>query len=205
MATPKPMIRLAHEVTQADDGQFILYEGWIPSKFVLLMDMLYPQFVTHTEADRNDGFTAFYNSKRYGTVFVGTFCGVTLQSVRRNPWLPGDDDVSNVFLRALLGGLHLRGYKHHSSVCKAKNYGTLRLWEKLGLGARFDAKGKARSADHNPDTAHLLALLLKEAKPGYADIRARANKITKALIAKEFLPTPETASGIIRRVNVELK
>jgi hypothetical protein len=52
----------------------------------------------------------------------------------------------------------------------------LRLWEKLGLGAKHSARGDYTSASADDATRVVLTAATQAAKPGYADIRAYAEK-----------------------------
>lgn len=183
----KPVICIEHWVDLA--GSDIRLYPHIHSPFLTLMGALYPRFASYTKAEK--GWSAFTAD---GT-FIGCFAGLTLQSVRKNPFF---SDPDRLFLKALLAGLVIEGYRHHSSVCSPENYGTLRLWQKLGLGAKLDTRGKARSAYADPQTTALLDSLLFRAKLGYPDERAYADRqmaqMTEEAIAA-LVPTEATFGG----------
>lgn len=189
----KPFVLRDHIVNPF--GRSLVYYRAIHQPFIDLMASLYPHFASYRKAET--GWSAF---TREG-VFIGSFAGQTLQSVRRNPVL--DDQGRDLFLRALLGGMHLDGYTHHQSVCDPRNYGTLRLWQKLWLGAKLDAKGKARSALRTQAAHDLLTELIAKAKPDYADHRRYAEKRLLQIDVPRFLPTPDTFAGAeCRRLDI---
>lgn len=157
------------------------YYAGVHQPFYKLMGFLYPAFAGYDKA--SGGYTVFDHD---GT-FIGCFGGVTLQSVRRNPFLI--EDGSQKFLRALLGGLHLDGHEHHSSVCSPQNYGTLRLWQKMGLGARLDAKGKARSAFGDAQGRAVLSDLIEKVDmDAYREAREIAARRLAQVDPAAFLP-----------------
>lgn len=147
-------------------GTPITLVEYVHTPFMALMASLYPKFAGYTKAER--GYSAFAGANH---VFVGSFAGMTLQSVRKNPLL---EDKENLFVRALFGALHVAGYEHHHSVCNRDNYGTLRMWQKMGLGAKIDGKGKARSAPLTAESAAFLQSLIDECRADYRDIRGLA-------------------------------
>lgn len=175
----KPFFTVPHWVELGGED-FRLYR-YVSPDFMKLMGALFPKFASYTKAE--NGFSAFTS----GGVFIGSFAGMTLQSVRRNPVYP--DGGQQLFLRALLGGLYVDGYKHHNSVCSPENYGTLRLWQKMGLGSKLDRAGKARSALGTPETKQHLADLIADAKPGYEEVRRYAERQMGTIGVARFLPT----------------
>lgn len=183
----KPLITLPHVVS--DGGPIRLHLGvWPP--LLKLLDRLYPQYISGSAGRvAANAYSAFHEDGRY----IGSFSGVTLQSVRRNPWLVEDGD--QLFLRALLAGLHRDGYDHHSSVCETSNYGTLALWRKLRLGARLDTRGKARSAAATGETIAFRDQLLAAARPDYIDTRARVAKMLAGVERDKFIPTHPAQMG----------
>ena len=199
----KPIVTIRHKVTLDPDGAFELVPAIDPT-FMKIMGRLFPAFASYTKAE--NGYSAFaYEKGKVRPAFIGSFGGMTLQSIRKNPTLPRGDDR---FIRALLGGLHLDGYKHHSSVCSAKNYGTLSLWKKLGLGAKLDARGKARSAPGTLTARGLLDDLRREASEDYAEHRIIAQRMLDSM--DDMFPSPDRdtmisrTGGLSYRLNVTL-
>lgn len=164
----KANVTVPHEVSFNPQGEFCLIPV-IDPVFMKAMSRLYPAFASYTKADK--GYSAFARAPEGEFTFIGSFGGLTLQSVRKNPLLSRGDDR---FVRALLGGLYLDGYEHHASVCSAKNYGTLSLWKKLGLGAKVDSRGKARSAPGAIVSLGVLTDLRDKARDEYEEHRVIA-------------------------------
>lgn len=182
----KAIITLPHTVV-IGAGPLILYPQ-VHRPFMKFMGKLYPRFASYDKADK--GYSAF---DAVSGQFIGCFAGLTLQSVRKNPWFAGHNGE---FLKALLAGIHIEQYDRHNSVCDADNYGTLRLWQKLGLGAKIDARGKARSAAPDEGSNGLLCDLIAKAKPGYNEHRQRAAEIIERTDATTVLPTQRDFTGI---------
>jgi hypothetical protein len=190
----KPMITVPHVIDETGT-EFRLYPK-ISKPFMKAMGYLYPAFASYDKAER--GYSAFHNGK-----FVGCFGGLTLQSVRRNPLLV--EDGSQLFMRALLGGLSIDGYAHHSSVCDPRNYGTLRLWKKLGLGAKLDGRGKARSAFADLEGASVLDMLIQAInRDEYDEHRVIASRRLAHLTPEDFIPTEDDFSSSCAGVCVNL-
>lgn len=186
----KPRIRIAHEVGSGED--FRLYP-FMPTPFISLMDALYPALVSNSEARRGRWLCAF----RADGQFVGAFGGLTLASVRRNPWLP--EDGEQWFLRALLAGIHADGHQYHQSRCARVNYGTLRLWKKLGLGAKITARDDCQSEDAEVlGSVDLLDRAIETAKREYGGIRAHAERViaSNKLEPSRYCPTEADLRGL---------
>ena len=192
----KPTITLPHVVSEG--GPIHLHAGvWAP--LLKLLDRLYPQYISGSAGRvAANAYTAFHEDGR----FIGCFSGITLQSIRRNPWLVEDGD--QLFMRALLAGLHREGYDHHSSVCEPINYGTMALWRKLGLGARIDARGMARSAAATVESIALRDRLLDAARPDYIDTRVRVERQLAGVDPKPFIPTPAQMGVCVGTYQVRL-
>lgn len=197
----KPIVTVPHRATVlthptilADTIHLFRY---IHAPFLSLMAALYPRFASYTAAE--EGYSAFVNGE-----FVGCFAGKTLQSIRKNPWFEDNDQW---FLRSLLAGLHVDGYDHHTSVCSPYNYGTLRLWQRMGLGSRYDARGKARSVAATEESLRQLQVDIDRARPEYAEIRAFAERQMRAMsdaALQNLLPRYRDMPGVPAVVTVEL-
>lgn len=159
----KPIVTVKHSVA-LNTGPLLLVPG-VHRPFMKFMGKAYPKFASYDKAD--NGYSAFHDE--HG--FVGCFGGMTLQSIRKNPFYLGEKDD---FIKALLAGLHIDGHTHHSSVCSVDNYGTLQLWNRLGLGAKIDNAGKARSAERDSTGLMTLTRLMLAARRDYPQVRADA-------------------------------
>lgn len=168
----KPIFTVPHRV---EPGSSIKLYAHIHQPFLHLMAGLYPKLAPYTGASK--GFSAFTADGQ----FIGSFGGKTLASIRKNPTF--NDDGAQTFLRAVLGGLHAAGETTCRNVCEQDNYGTLRLWQRMGLGVEIDARSKAASAALTPDTAATLAHLIEAARVPYADHRAYAAKVLRSIPA----------------------
>lgn len=176
--TDRPFINVAHRVEAG--GSIRLYSAVHATAFASLMAALYPRLASTVTVKR--GYSAFAEDGR----FIGIMTSTGLTSVRRNPLL---EDDSQLFLRALLAGLHTDGLKTSSMYCDWDNYGTLRLIQKLGMGAKPSRSGHL-SARATPDTLAYLGLALSGAKVPYQDHRAYAARKLASL-------TPTVLSGLI--------
>lgn len=176
MATyPKPLINVPHRV---EPGTTIRLYPVIPVPFIKLMASLYPLLSSYDKST-NRGYSAFTGDGQ----FIGTMASTGLTSIRKNPLF--EDGGQQLYMRALLGGLHVNGHNSSSMVCEHDNYGTLRLIQKLGMGARLDARGSPRSALATPETLAYLQEAIAYAKPRYVAHREYA--------AKKLASIPEDA------------
>lgn len=146
---------------------------YIHEPFIRLMDYLYPTLVSNSTVRKGKGYSAFLCLDDEKPQFIGSFTGLCLASVRKNPFFKDDDQW---FLRALLLGMSADDLKDHRSRCAAENYGTLRLWQKLGLGAKKTTRGDYISTGADEASTAELIKAIECAKEGYADLRASADK-----------------------------
>lgn len=161
-----------YTVTLDPKGPIVLVP-YIHAPFIHVMDSFFPALVSHSGDRKGEGYSAYLlqNDK---LDFIGSFTGMCLASVRKNPWF---EDKEQWFLRALLGGMHLKGYEtDHRSRCHRDNYGTLRLWQKLGLGAKRTMRGDYISQTADEASVAELLRAIEYAKVGYSDLRAFAEK-----------------------------
>ena len=161
---PKPLINVPHRV---EPGTTIKLYPVIPVPFIKLMAGLYPLLSSYDKSTSR-GYSAFTADGQ----FIGTMASTGLTSIRKNPLF--DDGGQQLYMRALLGGLHINGHNSSSMVCEHDNYGTLRLIQKLGMGARLDARGSPRSALATPETLAFLRDAIDKAKGPYAAHREYA-------------------------------
>ncbi|AHC30501.1 hypothetical protein CC53_gp084 [Rhizobium phage vB_RleS_L338C] len=157
------------------------------------MDSLYPTLVSGSTERKGEGFSAFRVDGDMPE-FIGSFTGMCLASVRKNPWF---EDDQQWFLRALLAGMSLKGFQEdHRSRCHPHNYGTLRLWDKLGLGAKRTTRGDYISVTRDEASHEMLRLAMRVCKEGYGDIRAYAEKKMTAITEEQLdkiMPCPTLA------------
>ncbi|QIG76132.1 hypothetical protein EVC24_111 [Rhizobium phage RHph_I4] len=183
---------IEHAVSLSPKGKIALVPI-IHEPFIVLMDSLYPALVSASTERRGDGFSAFRVDGDMPE-FIGSFTGMCLASVRKNPWFQDDRQW---FLRALLAGMFVKGFStDHRSRCHPHNYGTLRLWDKLGLGAKRTTRGDYISVTRDEASHEMLRLAMRVCKEGYGDIRAYAEKkmtlVTEAQLDK-IMPSPTLA------------
>ena len=176
--TDRPLIAVPHRVEYGNDIR--LYAG-IHLPFLKLMASLYPTMSTYVGA--TVGYSAFSEDGR----FIGTMAPLkTMGSIRKNPLLTDD---SQLFLRALLGGMSINRVTTYRANCVNDNYGTLRLFQKLGLGIRVDGR-TTYSALASPDSLKALQLSLARSHTSYTDARAYAARALSRL-------SPEAIRGLI--------
>lgn len=180
----KPAVPFKHR-----EGGEIALVPLIYDPFIRLMDYLYPALVSNSTVRKGQGYSAFLVTP-VATHFVGSFTGLCLASVRKNPFFIDDNEW---FMRSLLAGMHKDGTaEDHRSRCAAANYGTLRLWQKLGLGAKRTSRGDYISVTQDPTSYDVLTDALRASKEGYADIRASAAKRMSNLdpnVLKQAIPS----------------
>lgn len=184
----------------------IVLVPYIHKPFITMMDSLFPTLVSHSGERKGEGYSAYlHQGDRLD--FIGSFTGMCLASVRKNPWF---DDKDQWFLRALLGGMSLKGYEtDHRSRCHQDNYGTLRLWQKLGLGAKKTIRGDYISQTADLASIAELSKAIEYARVGYSDLRAFAEKrrasLTHEAIASVLPPASLALGKNVTRVCVDLK
>lgn len=161
----RALVSVPHTLTP---GRSIWLYPKIPPQFSKLMAALYPLLASTVST--KTGYSAFAGDGR----FIGIMTSTGLTSIRRNPFLIDDTDL---FLRALLAGLAFDGRKTCSMYCDWDNYGTLRMMQKLGLGAKPEGKkGGHRSTLATPDTTTYLAAAVDAAREPYRRHREYAEK-----------------------------
>lgn len=191
----KPSIQ--HLTLQDPKGRIALVPE-MHEPFIRTMDSLYPRLISGSTARKGEGYSAFLVDDDKGThQFIGSFTGMCLASVRKNPWFK---DEGQWFLKALLSGMTLAGHgDDHRSRCHPANYGTLRLWDKLGLGAKRTTRGDYISTTRDAASHEQLRLALRITKGDYVDIRAYADKKAATVTPEQLaviLPTYSPATAI---------
>jgi hypothetical protein len=157
----RPFINVPHHI---ELGRTLrLYPAALVEPFAAIMASLYPRLASTVTVKR--GYAAWADAG-----FIGIMTSTGLTSVRRNPLLVDD---TQLFLRALLAGMAVDGLKTWSAYCDWDNYGTLRLMQKLGLGAKHSRSGHL-SAYADRDTVEYLQQALEVARTPYLDHREYA-------------------------------